>query len=1398
MKSLRLSIIAMSVGAIVGCGGEDSSGSDTKTKAMVYQAEVADEHLQDALVWLDINNNYQLDAGEPNSYTDSTGKALLEVKAIDTVPQAYSLIASAVKDRTINRTTGEKVSKSYMMVAPAGVQRISPVSHLVYSKQKVEGFDFAKATTTVAAIIDEVSEQELLEFLNKQSNQKLQALSNTLASVMPEVETPLTHQQLVQSHPDLEMAVAAFNDRSIKKLEADLGVVSAESPVPAIVGQTATNNVSGLNDNKQSVETGLSVPSIQSSTPTTTTETDHPNLTGESAPVKAVLPTLELVSETSTTESQETNNTKPASEEVTTRTGDPDITSIPESNPPVPEQPLSPEQGTGEGNSSGVVTETEITGNSQPNEMPPTTDTVTAGTGTHGTAQVPESNPPVPDQPLSPEQGTGEGTSSGVVTETETTGNSLPNETPPTTDTVTAGTDTQGSTQVPESNPPVPEQSLSPEEGTGEGTLSGVVTETEMTGNSGPSEIAPPLEPVTTGAVIDATTQNPLPNNTQKQPVETPVATDLDTLLTRVLAGLVTAEENRAQSQSKSLDVLASELIYGLQADGRWLDIDYQQPNNYRRPAEQHLERLQTIAAAFRKTNNQEYKLQANKALNFWLITKPVMTGWWSEYGENHSLAKVAFLLGDGLREDLKPQVVSLLANAPSKQQLGLNRVDEAVTSIYYGLLSQQESLLSTGFGELDQIILDTAVDIESPDWSAFLSQQLHSGKTGEETFYSILHWAYNVNDLPWRFSEYSAQILASILLDGIRWMQSFELLGSDLHSGEISQQVETTQSGSSISKLLTSMDMVAALFPTRNNEAIAYKGQVYDNQVTGLNGFKQFLLADSTVTATDNFMFGIKMDSIRALPEANDDAHIKFWMGLGSTSLIQSGKEHESLNSVLDYTKISGVTAPNYPMPPTYDSDTFRHMDFYGGATNGKVGVTTASINMSAYRVVGNGPTQQYVWTPSTTVRDELHANKSWFSFGEQIVVLGSGISSTHLEPVFTTISQTAFKGTVTLSNKDNLVYGNYDISPYPWIHHDGVGYVFWDHSERLALVENRQAVSADGTKVSKNVFTLTIPHGSEPKDKSYQYIMLPNIDVQKMSEYQKNIPVKVLSNTRGIHAVEDTSNNIISAVFFVASELEVSPDYKIKVDSPSVIVLDRNGSSTKVTVSTPAIAYRGINITITDNGVVKTYRVVTPGGEKTGSSVSFDVESNQGIYPLDDPQAFNGYMTHLPVEDVFVQGGGHLFTQYGSLGYMQVKNGTDVNHRRSLIRYDLSLVELQDISKATLRLFVRGIRNDGTLKRSIVARLVHTSDWNEINTTYSTFPQVTTVKESPPTYLGRESGWKWIDIDVTDLVRVAAPEQKGNLVFELADLTPDYLGDYVSFATKEFGYKGPQLILE
>ena len=1101
MKSLRLSIVAMSVGAIVGCGGEDSSGSDTKTKATVYQAEVADEHLQDALVWLDINNNYQLDAGEPNSYTDSTGKALLEVTANYTVPQAHSLIASAIKDRTINKTTGEKVSKSYMMVAPAGVQRISPVSHLIYSKQKAEGYDFAQATTTVADIIDEVSEQDLVQFLNKQDNKKLQALSHSLSSMMPESETPLTHLQLVQSHPDLETAVAAFNDRSIKKLKAEFGHVSDENPIPVVVGQTVTTDVRRASDNKQSVETGLSVPNNQGSTPTTTTETSHPNQTEESVPVKVIIPTLE----------------------VTTRT------------------------------------------------------------------------------------------------------------------------DTQGTAQVPESNPLAPEQLLSPDQGSGEGSPSDGVPETGITGNSQPNETAPALEPEKSGTVIEATTQNLPFNNAEAQPVQTPIVADIGTLLTRISDELVTAEEDSAFDQSKSLDVLASELIYGLQADGRWLDIEYDGTTSYRLSAEHHLERLQTIAAAFRKTNNQEYELLANKALNFWLITKPIMAGWWSEYGEFHALAQVAFLLGDGLREDLRLEVIQLLPTSVNTSEVGLPVLDHAMNIIYRGLLLNDALLVGNGLKAIERAIEALVVEGTEADWSTVLNKQFDSGKSTIEYFNVALSWAYSVKDLTWKFSDIAINNLTSMLLNGIRWFDRVNQLNESFSYNDESISKSTIPT-------LATLNKVVDLNPTRLKEVQDYRSHLYYDRPSGESRFLHFWEDDYTETATDGYLFRVGMKSDRTVSILSHEEQYQpgFWARLGSAFLTLSGDEYRDILPLFDWTKVPGVTAPKY-VPTGYSlSDALQNSSFVGGTGNGRFGISTMVMEVVIPREFVAmeefyQPNGQVI-VGGKYVGGTTKAKKSWFSFGKQVVALGAGISSTHDDvPVTTTLNQTLLDGEVTLGNQYGYAYLNHSGEPYHninlsnWIHHDGVGYVFLDQLPRMVLMNQQSGRWSDiqplasQNIIEKGVFTLFTYHGVKPTNSYYQYVILPNSTVHEVHEYRRNLPVLILQNSSSIQAVADVEKDIVGAVFFEPGELDVGlyhpnySNYRVKVDRPSVVVLDNSSGLMEVAISTPGQAYSVVDLTVVRDGYSPiTQQVVTPGKkELVGRSVNFVLSEGQDHNSITDSLA-------------------------------------------------------------------------------------------------------------------------------------------------------------------------------
>lgn len=113
MKKRFIGIAAvLAAGMLAGCGG----GSSTTDTAKVA-GKVADGYLQNATVFMDINGNYRLDAGEPSAQTDANGAYALTVDPADV--GKYPIVALAVKDVTIDMDSpNEKIAYSYLLSLP--------------------------------------------------------------------------------------------------------------------------------------------------------------------------------------------------------------------------------------------------------------------------------------------------------------------------------------------------------------------------------------------------------------------------------------------------------------------------------------------------------------------------------------------------------------------------------------------------------------------------------------------------------------------------------------------------------------------------------------------------------------------------------------------------------------------------------------------------------------------------------------------------------------------------------------------------------------------------------------------------------------------------------------------------------------------------------------------------------------------------------------------------------------------------------------------------------------------------------------------------------------------------------------------------------------------------------
>ncbi|MDD2582548.1 MAG: hypothetical protein PHR66_11200 [Desulfuromonadaceae bacterium] len=134
MKKQIIAIAAaLTVGLIAGCGGGGS------TPATSISGKVADGYLVKATVFMDKNNNYQLDQGEPSTTTKDDGSYILSVDPGDV--GKYPIVAMAIDGVTRDMGTNAFVAGSYVLSMPAtaisgtvGSNFISPMSTLLREK----------------------------------------------------------------------------------------------------------------------------------------------------------------------------------------------------------------------------------------------------------------------------------------------------------------------------------------------------------------------------------------------------------------------------------------------------------------------------------------------------------------------------------------------------------------------------------------------------------------------------------------------------------------------------------------------------------------------------------------------------------------------------------------------------------------------------------------------------------------------------------------------------------------------------------------------------------------------------------------------------------------------------------------------------------------------------------------------------------------------------------------------------------------------------------------------------------------------------------------------------------------------------------------------------------------
>ena len=637
----------------------------------------------------------------------------------------------------------------------------------------------------------------------------------------------------------------------------------------------------------------------------------------------------------------------------------------------------------------------------------------------------------------------------------------------------------------------------------------------------------------------------------------------------------------------------AAEHLGSQAVDGHWADIDYNdRSQGLWRPIE-HLDRLGEMAVAYKSRESRLFRDQRLlsgivRGLRYWFDRRPRSDSWWyNTIGQQKSLSRVLVLLDDELPEDLRRAGIGLLLDPKHPEvryTTGQNLVWYATEQLVRGTLTRSAADLTAASEALQREIRITTEEGIQPDYSFHQhGPQLANGSYGHGFIADNADNAALLQGTRFAFAPEKLALLADYLLEGTRYMIRGRLL--DYSTG--GRGVTHMNAGEGALALRAACDQLAAMVPDRAADLIALKHHIEGTGTPySVVGNRHFWRSDFMTHQRPRFYISAKMVSRRTIGSEilNGENLQGFWLPYGLTWIIQRGDEYRDIFPVLDWARLPGVTAPHV-VQGTGKWYTQPHA-FVGGASDGVYGAAAMVFEQLATR-----------------------GAKAWFFFDDEVVALGTGITSTRPEPVNTTLDQTLLKGPV-LADGRRIRLGASTLGPTSWVLHGGVGYVFPDWT-RAAIKIGPQVGSwkaindrYSDTAVSKDVMTLWIDHGVSPGNAGYAYVVVPGMDEQRIDAYARRLPVRVVANTSSLQAVVHDWLGVAGLVFQSPGTAEIRPGLSIQVDRPCIVVLARQGDQLRVAVANPVGEAAMVQVTVMTSDTQMRLAFDLPGGDLGGST--------------------------------------------------------------------------------------------------------------------------------------------------------------------------------------------------
>ncbi|GLS92021.1 hypothetical protein GCM10007916_30910 [Psychromonas marina] len=224
-------VLALGITSLAGCNSDSEPvAPDTVIPEPVttYSVRAIDGYLRNAMVWLDIDGDFQLDEGEPQAVSSEGGNAVLDISNTPN-PENYSVVVKAIVGETVDEDTitetnpeGVATTTPFLLSAPAGQTVVTPLSTLVNIKM-LNGLSQQQATKEVAADLGIAEDALLGDYIeDKQGDIASKANAIVELDLLPESEAEM--QEMSEDDSALD-----------EQLEEDLEVIKSLTDEQRIV-----------------------------------------------------------------------------------------------------------------------------------------------------------------------------------------------------------------------------------------------------------------------------------------------------------------------------------------------------------------------------------------------------------------------------------------------------------------------------------------------------------------------------------------------------------------------------------------------------------------------------------------------------------------------------------------------------------------------------------------------------------------------------------------------------------------------------------------------------------------------------------------------------------------------------------------------------------------------------------------------------------------------------------------------------------------------------------------------------------------------------------------------------------------------------------------------------------